>query len=111
MESRGEQPRRGDAPLAALLRWNSEVISGGMYFAIGASLSWDEVPAGIDGYRYFGLTNAADLIERATSTDDHGLDALDQEYAVAVSTDDALPNAFEVRYTDYPEDFANFRVR
>ena len=106
MEAGGEQARRGDKALAALLRCHGEVMSGGMYFAIRDALSPGEVAAGVEGFRRFGLITAADVFQQAITASDDDLEALEEMYATAVPTDQVLVDAFEALYSAEPDDFA-----
>lgn len=81
----GPRPKAGDKALASLLRCHNEVMSGGMDFAISDSLSADEVRAGIQGYRHFGLDAAAGVFEEALGArDEETLVALEERYAEAL---------------------------
>jgi hypothetical protein len=107
MERGGPRPGPGDLALASLLRCHNEVMSGGMDFAISDSLSRDEVRAGINGYRYFGLDAAARVFEEAADTEDEdALTALEERYAEVVPDDDVLVRAFEALLETRPTDFA-----
>lgn len=106
MDAGGEQARRGDIALAALLRCHNEVMSGGMYFAVRDALSAEEVAAGVAGFRFFGLTTAADVFDQAGAATDDELEVLEGTYATAVPQDQVLVDAFEAIYAMDPEKFA-----
>jgi len=75
-----------------------------------------ELEQALDGYRYFGLAEAATVIAdvavraRRGTFDENALDALENEadklYAKAVPRDGVLVDAFEARYHADPNAFA-----
>jgi hypothetical protein len=107
LERGGPSPKAGDTATASLLRCHNEVMNGGMDFAVSDSLSVNEVRAGIEGYRHFGLDAAAAVFEGALSArDEETFTALEEKYAEAVPDDDRLIQALEARLKTTPNDFA-----
>jgi hypothetical protein len=81
-------------------------MNGGVLHAV-ESLSPDELAAGVNGYRYFGLDDAASILEGMARRARHHLhdDAADcqevetdERHAVVVPDDAILMAAFEARY-------------
>jgi len=76
----------------------------------------EELKAAISGYRFFGLDEAAEVVEwvvsevAALGDDEDAAEALeveaDNRYGEAIPTDDVLVTAFESLYSAKPQDFA-----
>lgn len=108
MGAGGPNALEGDRSLAALLRLHNETMSGGLLHAVTEGLSDAEYSAALDGYGYFGLVDAAEVIStvRTTATrsnlDDDDLDDLESEadarYHAVVPTDQTLVDAFAQRF-------------
>jgi hypothetical protein len=115
MDAGGPSPRSGDAALASLLRVHNLAMSGGLLDALDR-LSPGDLDAAQNGYRFFDLPEAADVIGRVRSElgrndlSDGELEALegeaDQRYAEVVATDQVIVDRFEARLTSDPEAFA-----
>jgi hypothetical protein len=82
-------------------------MNGGVLHAV-ESLSPTQLDAAIDGYRYFGMEEALQVLRAARIESDSQsltLDAagqlerdLDSRYAACVPTDDTIVQAFEERF-------------
>ena len=64
------------------------------------------VAAGIDGFRFFGLSEVAGIVERATVAGQKELERLDEKYNALVPTDNTLVRAFEAMFEASPESFS-----
>jgi hypothetical protein len=106
----GENPREGDAALAALLRFHGAAMNGGVFHGV-EFLNSAQFRAAQAGYRYFGLAEIAALMTEARDLIDSGEDigeferSFGQRYAAALPNDSALVKRFEDRYADDPHDF------
>jgi hypothetical protein len=102
-----DSPRVGDSALAALITFHSAAMNGGVLHAL-ETCSETQVNAAAHGYRFFGLAEAAGVVEAALAElrdlqsrgDDlaeaEQLDiALDDRYAMHVPDDQTLVGAFE----------------
>src|SRR4051794_38732543 len=112
LEGGGPQARGGDKALAGLLRAHGMFCSGGLTHAV-EMLSAEQIREAIEGFRYFGLTEASSLLEDAVApgnSDDASLDAvfddLDERYGSIVPTDETLAARFRERLVETPGDFA-----
>lgn len=108
MEAGGSSPGEGDKALAALLLVHGVVMNGGIDHALVA-LSTDEYNAGIEGFRYFGLTRSATVLEEARSAKEADIDRLNTEYGIAVPGDNKLVHAFHLKLAASPEAFSPLR--
>lgn len=105
----------GDRALVAMLLVHSLAMNGGLLHAVESCAS-DEVHDGINGYRYFGLHDAADVVRDVVDRwGDGDLDLAaaealeieaDERYAQAVADDAHLISAFELRFEERPSEFA-----
>jgi hypothetical protein len=113
---RGPGTPPGDAALAALLLFHSLAMNGGVLHA-HEGLSADQLARAVAGYRFFGLTETADLVEqvarRAADLDPDDFDAAealelegDERYNALVPRDETVVAAFEAHFRDHPEDYA-----
>jgi hypothetical protein len=91
--------------LAALLRAHGAVMNGGVDHALEV-LSSVELSAAAAGYRYFGLSNVAALMERSVPTSDAEIEALNSRYAHEIPTDDTVIRAFRRKLLAEPAEFA-----
>jgi hypothetical protein len=112
LEAGGPHPRDGDQALAKLLRAHGMICNGGVDHAL-ESLSAQEIREAKEGFRYFGLSKAGDLMEDAFALRDlndpsaeAAIDALNKRYWSVVPSDQTLVVCFEVRFHDAPDDFA-----
>jgi len=104
LESGGEAPLEGDKALAALLAVHGMIMNGGIDHVLEV-LDVGELAAGIAGFHYFGLAEAASVLEAATEAD-IGLELLSSKYAVLIPEDDTIVSAFEKKYVASPDVFA-----
>ena len=115
MRARGVSPGPGDKALADLLLAHGLVMSGGVLYAL-ESLAPSQLDAATEGFQYFGLPDAAQVLRIgrvASSTEPHSVDEggqlereLDERYAQCVPTDGTLVQAFEKRFRADPTAFA-----
>jgi hypothetical protein len=115
MEGGGPHPEEGDAALASLLRFHSLAMSGGVLDAI-ERLSVDQLRQAAEGFRWFGLGDAASFVESASQrwqASGRSVDAaeelesqFDVDYAGVVPNDETLLAAFEERHSIEPTAFA-----
>ena len=79
---------------------------GGLGHAV-AFLSTEEFYAGVAGYRYFDLEEAASVLEAAKlcGSDVSALELLELRYNELIPSDDILTAAFEAVYKDSPNVF------
>ena len=96
----------GDRALADMLRAHDEMFHGGMLNVVEC-LSEAQIDAAIDGYRYFGLDEAAAALREARRISDDDEERLNEVYWAAVPEDELLYVAFEDRYQQDPTAFAH----
>ena len=110
----GESPAPGDAALAALLRLHGRAMSGGLLDALESHPA-TELSAAVDGYRYFGLDAAAEVIRDVRARLDSGPIAdeaddlesqADARYAAVIADDEVIVTAFRALLLNRPSDFA-----
>jgi hypothetical protein len=114
MERGGAEPRQGDAALASLLRLHNAAMSSGLLHAVTEGLTRGEFDAALNGYRYFGLAEAAVVAESvmtdAAHASDEELEALegeaDRRYGSVVPDDATLFRAFVTKLQADKEAFA-----
>jgi len=116
----GPELADGDNALAALLSVHSLAMNGGLLHSV-ENHSQDQIERAIAGYRYFGLDDAAAVVEsvarRAASidldTDGDATERLeadaDESYEAAVPDDSTLAASFEQLYERRPEAFSPLR--
>jgi len=104
LEGGGKAPLEGDAALAALLAMHGIIMNGGIAHALEV-LDVAEFADGIAALRYFGLDEAASVVETATRAD-IGLELLNSKYSALIPNDAALVAAFEKKYATSPDLFA-----
>ena len=104
MDLGGPDPREGDTALAALLLAHGMIMNGGVDHALEA-LSKEQYAAAVRGFRYFGLSEAAAVLEKAAAGVPDAA-ALDVEYGRVVSDDGRLVHAFRLKLVASPEAFA-----
>lgn len=105
MDAGGPAPREGDAALAALLLLHGMAMNGGLDHAIEV-LGSENYALALNGFRYFGLEQAAAVLEQARDATEHQLEKLDAEYGAVVPSDSTLVHAFQVKLLSSPEAFA-----
>lgn len=99
--------------LAALLSVHSLAMNGGLRHSV-ENHSPDELEQAVAGYRYFGLEDAAAVVEsvarRAAAIDPDVAERLEAEaddrYAAVVPDDSTLAARFEQLFRQKPEAFA-----
>lgn len=112
----GPEPRPGDAALASVLGVHNLAMSGGLLDAVERSTPADLDAAEV-GFRWLRVEAAGEVlamarreIEAGALDDDDRAEALegraDDEYGLVVPTDQALVDAFRVRYAEEPDAFA-----
>jgi hypothetical protein len=111
MENGGKNPCCGDIALSSLLHAHGLIMNGGVLNAVEL-LTADELSAAQDGFRFFGLDAAAELLLRScrlvTAGGDLSADEpkLDAEYAQHIPDDSALYQVFGQRLRSCPNDFS-----
>jgi hypothetical protein len=114
MHGGGPTAREGDQALASLLRLHNEAMSSGLLHAVTGGLTRGEFDRALDGYRYFGLGEAATVAESVLNDAFHAADDeqdeleadADRRYASVVPDDSTLVQAFRVKLAAAPESFA-----
>jgi hypothetical protein len=115
MEDGGEAPRAGDHALSTLLSFHNLAMSGGVLDAVERGTA-EDLTAAEDGFRFFALADAADVIAQVRSAlaagdlSDSDLEELeldaDSRYAAIVPSDGTLVERFESRLRAEPDLFA-----
>ena len=105
LESGGATPAAGDIALASLLLAHGLAMNGGVAHAI-ESLSQAEIAAAIDGFNYFGLTDASHVFEQRPDDSEDVEERLNMMYRTAVPNDQILAHAFRVKLISTPSAFA-----
>ncbi|NLE96811.1 MAG: DUF4375 domain-containing protein [Propionibacterium sp.] len=107
----GTGGEEGDDALAALLVLHGMVMNGGLVNAIEVAEE-EELHAAVEGYRFFGLDDAADLIVETQSALDNDADPeiletmKDGEFYDLVPDDETVYDAFAAKLRDEPSAFA-----
>jgi hypothetical protein len=102
LESGGRSPKEGDAALAAALAAHGLVMNGGVHHAIDV-LSPAELHAAVEGFRFFSLSNVAELLELAEGLDEV---AANGRYWDAIPDDSILQDRFRAVYRSSPAAFS-----
>lgn len=115
MEDGGPTARHGDVHLAAVIGTHGLIVSGGLLDAV-ERLTPEQLANAEAGYRWLGLKAAADAIVMVREAmaggalSDDAVAALeeraDEEYAEAISSDEAIVDAFGSRFEAGPQAFA-----
>jgi len=103
----GPTPRSGDSALASFLRVHGMIKSGGIEHALD-SLTYQQYKAGVESYRYFGLSGAAIVLEQARLkriTKGIDIDQFNENYNGLVPDDATLIHAFKVKLNSSPDEF------
>jgi len=104
----GRNAREGDSALAALMLAHGMVMNGGVEHAI-VTLSPAEMAAAIAGFRFFGLTEIArlleDVVQRGIEDEDQS-EAADRRYGEILPDEDTIQDRFHARFASSPEKFA-----
>jgi hypothetical protein len=109
-EGGGSDPKIGDLMLSGMLQAHGLISNGGVLHGLEV-LPADAMTEAVEGYRYFGLNEAAAFlatearVPEAQRTDDDEL-RLDNEYDELIPTDSTLQEPFNRRLRESPEDFA-----
>jgi hypothetical protein len=107
----GTGGEHGDDALAALLVLHGTVMNGGLVNAL-ETLDEEQVAAAVEGYRYFGFDEAADLIVETRIEIDNDADpgeleeTRDGEFFDLVDDDETVYEAFTRKLADDPAGFA-----
>jgi hypothetical protein len=111
----GASPRPGDKALTDLLSAHGLVMNGGVLHAVEC-FTPSQLDAATDGYRYFGMEDAGDVLRAAqieSSSETLTVDEagqlerdLDDRYAECVPTDGTIVQAFQERFRVDPTAFA-----
>lgn len=104
LEAGGANPLEGDKALAALLAVHGMIMNGGVDNALEV-LPPSEVAAGIAACRYFGLAEAAAVLETASAAN-LGWERFNSRYAALIPADDTIVEAFHRKHRASPEAFA-----
>jgi hypothetical protein len=115
MEAGGQDPRAGDSALSGLLSFHSRAMSGGVLDAVETATT-EDLAAAEDGFRFFALADAADVVARVRSAlaagdlSESDLEELegdaDSRYAAIVPSDETIVERFESRLRSEPDLFA-----
>lgn len=105
LEGGGPGALAGDRALASLLLVHGMVMNGGVWHATEV-LSAGELAAGLDGYRFFGFTELAEILVGVENASDQAFDKLDELYWHYIPADDTIGAAFEEKFAAHPELFA-----
>jgi hypothetical protein len=107
LEAGGPSPRKGDVALSAMLLIHGLIMNGGVFHAI-ESVGPAELRAANTGYRFFGLSEIAELLEECSKTvPDEELEAsADNAYWTSVPTDHTLREAFARHFSTHRQDYA-----
>ena len=105
LENGGDSARDGDSALAALLLAHGMIMNGGVAHAIEA-LARDEVLVGAAGFRFFGLTAAAEVLDEAPQAGEARLELLNSRYGEAIPNDSTIAAAFESHLEIAPDAFS-----
>ena len=115
MEAGGDDTRAGDHALSGLLSFHSRAMSGGVLDAVETATA-EDLTLAEDGFRFFALADAADVVARVRSVLAAGdLSASDLEelerdadsrYAAIVPSDGTIVERFESRLRAEPDLFA-----
>lgn len=104
----GPSPQRGDRALANALLAHGMLMNGGLAHCVEALTDTEYVRA-IDGFRYLGAREIADILEQARGLDfddpTYGelIDKLDADYVRACPEDEVLLKLFETKFRQSPE--------
>lgn len=102
----------GDDALAALLVLHGMVMNGGLVNALDV-IDEEQLHAAIEGYRFLGLDDAADLIVETQAALDNDADpevleaTKDGEFYDLVPDDDTVYDAFLAKFEEEPTAFAS----
>ena len=110
-EGGGEAPGAGDSALAALLLFHGPCMNGGVLHAVEC-LSPAQLTESEAGFRFFGLSSTAELLQRAREIVSVGKDleeygsTFDQEYWGQIPDDSTLVKRFELHHESHPSDYS-----
>ena len=111
LEDGGKSLAPGDVALSSLLHAHGLTMNGGVLHAVEL-LTSDELAAAKNGYRYFGLSDVADLLTYAETLFDAVENMgeqerqLDAKYATFIPDDSSLVKRFEEQFVANPSAFA-----
>jgi hypothetical protein len=101
----GPSPAIGDAALASMLRVHGLAMNGGITHAVEV-LGSEQSLAGARGYAYFGLSEAAALLQHAVGAAESESEELDERYGVLIPNDGAIAAVFARRLLSEPACFS-----
>jgi len=115
MDAGGPNPGAGDKALSALLKAHGMACNGGVLHAVEV-LDSEKMLAAISGFRYYGLNEAAAILEEAQAAatrddiregrvDDELERRLDNAYGSVIPSDDVLVEHFAEKLRETPADF------
>ncbi|MHA6894310.1 hypothetical protein ACQUJT_09470 [Ralstonia pseudosolanacearum] len=105
LEHGGRNPFEGDTNLASLLRLHNLAMNGGVWHSLQV-LTDQERFAAIEGFRYFGLPQVADIFSKPFEDTDEDEERLEDAYSQEVPRDEVLFDAFCAKFEAEPEAFA-----
>jgi|SRR5690554_1372442 len=95
----------GDKALASLLQAHGFIMNGGVLHALEVMTRAQRV-ASIAGYRYFGLTGAAQVLEQSYAESDEAEEMANAAYLQEVPDDDTIVCAFRTKLLAHPDEFS-----
>jgi hypothetical protein len=104
LQGGGPQPAEGDQALASLLRVHGRVMNGGVLHAL--EIQQESLRRAITAYRYFGLLDAAAVLEREWEDSDEAEEASNSAYWLAVPNDEIIAEAFRAKLASCPQAFS-----
>lgn len=111
IQEQGIRRLPGDTALASLLHAHGYVMNGGISHAMKI-LTGEELNSAIAGYRFYGLSEVADLLLRARKRVDSDLwtssieDTLVSEYSKLIPNDSIIVEQFESHFISNPQAYA-----
>ena len=105
LEAGGKEPAEGDRALASLLVAHGLIMNGGVVYALDC-LGASELTDAIEGFKYFGLSEASAAISQVPDDSEETEEQLNQMYWSEVPSDEMLVHAFQVKLLASPEAFA-----
>jgi hypothetical protein len=106
LERGGPTPSEGDSALASLLLVHGLVMNGGVLHAL-ESLAQEDVARAIGGYRYFGLSEAAEVLAQVYDDTQETEEASNSAYWRAIPGDETIQRAFRLKLLACPDAFTD----
>jgi hypothetical protein len=104
LEGGGQKPSIGDSALANMLKAHSAIMNGGVAHALEC-MNQTELDDAISGYRYFGISSAADVLSQVFDNTDEMEHRLNLAYWHVVPDDSILEDAFQRKLLTEPDAF------